>query len=153
MAFQLCRYIKTNGIQCKSPQLNGRPYCYFHNRIKDAHYIFRQVPGLRDVPLCPTEDNEGVQLALSIVINALASDQIDTKRGTALLYGLQLASMNATRLKDVPSYKQIVRETDPEDTLLAPEGHISTQDEDDEARAQRVREILLEEDDEEDDEE
>ena len=33
-----------------------------------------------------------------MVINALAAGQLETKRATALLYGLQLASSNACRL-------------------------------------------------------
>lgn len=157
MSFQLCRYIKTNGLQCQSPQLTGNPYCYFHNRLEHSHYGFRNSNMPKGINLGPTEDRESVQLAISTVINALATDQIETKRATALLYGLQLASMNATRLKTSPSYKHIVRETDPDNPNLAPEGAISTRDEEDAAEAERMREVLSkyfdDEEDEEDEEE
>lgn len=151
MAFQLCRYIKTNGLQCRSPQVKGLPYCYFHHRIEHSHYGFSRAFGPKALPLGPTEDTEAVQLAISTVINALASDQIETNRATALLYGLQLASMNATRLKEAPSYKQIVRETDKDDMKLAPEGLLSTQDEEDEAAEQCIREMLEDDEDEDED--
>ncbi|MBS1813700.1 MAG: hypothetical protein JSS87_02375 [Acidobacteria bacterium] len=143
MSFQLCRYIKTNGLQCRSPQVKGLPYCYFHNRIENSHRPFRYISGTRVLPLGPMEDPEAVQIAISTIVNALASDLVETRRATALLYGLQLASMNTVRLKGAPSCKQIVRETDPKDSKLAPEGLISNQDEDDEGR-----ELFYEDDDE-----
>lgn len=50
------------------------------------------------IELTALEDRESVQVALSVVINALATGNLDIKRATALLYGLQLASSNARGL-------------------------------------------------------
>jgi hypothetical protein len=44
------------------------------------------------------EDGSSIQLALMDVLNALAANQIDTKRAGLLLYGLQVASANAKNL-------------------------------------------------------
>jgi hypothetical protein len=67
------------------------------------------MPG-KQLELLALEDPESIQLALSMVINALATSSLDTKRATALLYGLQLASLNAARLCPKPSASDIVRE-------------------------------------------
>ncbi|HZD76894.1 MAG TPA: hypothetical protein VE218_07815 [Acidobacteriaceae bacterium] len=45
--------------------------------------------------LPPIEDSASVQLALMDVLNALAANQIDSKRAGLLLYGLQVAAANA----------------------------------------------------------
>jgi hypothetical protein len=103
--YSICRHIKTNGLQCHAPALAGKPWCYFHNRLHSRHHRFRPNDANReyfnqgrDLELCALEDRESVQLAISVIINALATNAIETKRATALLYGLQLASMNTARL-------------------------------------------------------
>jgi hypothetical protein len=70
------------------------------------------------------EDPESVQMALSMVINALATGHLETKRATALLYGLQLASMNTARLQLEPYAPNVVRTVDssPEGLDLAQPG-------------------------------
>ena len=76
--YPLCRHIKTNGIQCKSPALTAGLYCFFHKRLYARHNPFRNtpvghaamIPG-HHIQLEPLEDSESVQIALSVVINAL----------------------------------------------------------------------------------
>src|SRR5258708_36649531 len=99
MKYLLCRHIKTNGTQCEAPSLHGEPWCFFHSRLHQRHERFRPVeditePNLRTqhVRLDAIEDRESVQVALSVVLNALASGQMESRRATALLYGLQIAS-------------------------------------------------------------
>jgi hypothetical protein len=124
MQYPLCRHIKTNGLQCHSPALTDGRWCYFHNRLHQQHSIYRQteasrgylIPG-QHIELSTLEDRESVQVALSVVINALATGQLDIKRATALLYGLQLASNNARGLHTEPYAPNIVRTTEP-----SPEG-------------------------------
>ena len=80
MQYELCRHVKTNGTRCKSPSLDGEKWCYFHNRLHQRHTTYRHteatrgylVPG-QHIELAPLEDRESVQLALSCVINALAT--------------------------------------------------------------------------------
>jgi hypothetical protein len=38
IAFPICRHLKTNGVRCKSPALNGEPFCYFHLRLHKEHH-------------------------------------------------------------------------------------------------------------------
>lgn len=85
MPYPLCRHIKTNGLQCEAPSLTGESFCYFHTRLHQRHAAFRHtdrtrgylVPG-QHIELAPIEDRDSVQLALSLVINALAAGQLET---------------------------------------------------------------------------
>jgi hypothetical protein len=131
MNVALCRQIKTNGLRCKAPAMTEAPYCYFHTRLNQRHSGFRHslatrgylVPG-QHIELCPLEDRESVQVALSVVINALATGQLETRRATALLYGLQIASSNAARLNFSPYAPDVVRtaESTPDGLDLADPG-------------------------------
>jgi hypothetical protein len=124
MSYRLCRHIKTNGLQCHSPALDDGHWCYFHHRLHGRHEKYRTteatrgylIPG-QHIELAALEDRESVQVALSVVINALASGNLDIKRATALLYGLQLASNNARGLRTEPFAANIVRTIEP-----SPEG-------------------------------
>ncbi len=116
MQYDLCRHIKTNGVQCQSPALLENPYCFFHTRLNQRHSAYRHTPATRGylipgqhIQLAPLEDRESIQVALSVVINALATGQLEPRRATALLYGLQLASNNAVRLHLEPMPSEIVR--------------------------------------------
>jgi hypothetical protein len=155
MQYELCRHIKTNGLQCKGAALAGGIWCYFHHRLHQRHTAFRPtqatrgylIPG-QHIELTALEDRESVQVALSVVINALAIGQLDIKRATALLYGLQLASNNARGLYTEPCAANTVRAVEPspdgldlaqpgavvelEDTPLLWEGFEEDNDEDEE---------------------
>ncbi|WP_263367338.1 hypothetical protein [Edaphobacter bradus] len=118
MKVQLCRHLKTNGTQCQSPamQYGGSSYCYFHDRLHERHKRFRyteETKGYlirgRHIQLHPVEDAESIQLAISLVVNALATGDLEPQRATALLYGLQLASTNARTLAPKPKPEEIVR--------------------------------------------
>ena len=119
MKLDLCRHIKTNGLRCKSPSVTQTVYCYFHTRLHQRHAAFRPqgdaaryVIAGQHVQLLPLEDRESVQTALSVVINALALGQLETRRATALLYGLQLAAINSGKLNTQPYAPNIVRTID-----------------------------------------
>jgi hypothetical protein len=124
MQYRLCRHIKTNGLQCHSPALDDGQWCYFHHRLHGRHEKYRYTEATRGyllpgqhIELAALEDRESVQVALSVVINALASGNLDIKRATALLYGLQLASNNARGLHTEPYAANVVRAIEP-----SPEG-------------------------------
>ena len=120
MQLALCRHIKTNGTRCKAPSLTDGLWCYFHARLHQRHQTFRHteatrgylVPG-QHIELSALEDRESVQVALSVVINALATGKLEIKRATALLYGLQLASSNARGLHTEPYATSVVRSLEP----------------------------------------
>jgi len=131
MQYPICRHIKTNGLQCQSPSLMEAPYCYFHTRLHQRHAAFRHTPATRGylipgqhIELTALEDRESVQIALSVVINALATGNLEPRRATALLYGLQLASINSAHLHLKPHAPKVVRTIDssPEGLDLAEPG-------------------------------
>ena len=74
------------------------------------------LPG-QHIVLNPLEDRDSVQFALSLVINALATGQLEVKRATALLYGLQLASQNAQRTHSEPFAREMILSTESLDDL------------------------------------
>ena len=124
MSYPLCRHIRTNGRRCRAAALTTSTWCFFHRSLHQSHRRFQHteatrpylIPG-QHIELAPLEDRESIQIALSTVINALAVGQLETVRATALLYGLQLASMNAARLVPLHSHETV--RTTIEDT----EGH------------------------------
>jgi hypothetical protein len=133
MELPLCRHIRTNGLRCKSPALTDAIYCFFHARLHERHSNYRHtaasrgylIPG-QHIQLTTLEDRESIQVALSVVINALATGNLDSRRATALLYGLQLASSNAAQLDLTPYAFEVVRtaESTPDGLDLAEPGAV-----------------------------
>jgi hypothetical protein len=102
MQIPLCRHIKTNRSKCKSPALRGQDFCYFHERHHRRHTVTRRPanqPIPRPIHFDPPEDRDSVQIAISVVVNALALGTLDTRRASTLLYGIQLA---ASHLQPLP---------------------------------------------------
>jgi hypothetical protein len=129
----LCRHIKTNGLQCRAVALAEASFCYFHHRLHARQTNYRPNDLTRpyfevgrDIELGAIEDRESVQFALSVVINAIATNRIDTRRATALLYGLQLASYNAVNINIAPDTPDVVRtmESRPDGLDLAEPGAV-----------------------------
>jgi hypothetical protein len=164
----ICRHIKTNGERCGSPALRTNPFCYFHRNLADCHprppapdltpTIIHPMDPLRELQLAaidasnlalpPLEDRESIQLAVSMIVGALARNQLDSARAGTLLYGLQVASANAVRLNHSPSLDYLVTQT-----TLTPTGEEIAPDEDPRGEI-RFQEFLnsFEEEDDEDDE-
>jgi hypothetical protein len=100
-----CRHIKTSGGKCGSPALRGKPYCYFHVRLKQraarpaSPYLALELPAL--------EDRGAIQIAISEVVSALADHRIEPKRASTLLYALQIASSNARHSEEIVSSKSV----------------------------------------------
>src|SRR5207248_7769018 len=140
MQVSLCRHIRPSGLQCQAVALTSSVFCYFHRRLHDSHSVYRSTmvarPDLQRrgaiFDLGTLEDRVAIQIAISKVVNALATNQIDLQHARALLYGLQLASANARNLSPVPEPQAVVREVQPSPGLLeetatdiAPEGAIT----------------------------
>lgn len=124
MATQFCRHIRINGERCGSPALRSETFCYYHIEVERRHrrtnlrsastpailHPMTLQDGVQRDPMLalpaeplqldfpPLEDRHSIQLALSVLINALAQDRIDPKRAALIFYGLQIASSNARTL-------------------------------------------------------
>jgi len=96
-----CRFIRANGTKCGSPAVKGGRMCYFHTRTertgkrkgrnKDNAVAERLQAPVLEVPVL--EDDLAIQMAVTNVCRQLASEPLDTKRASLLLYGLQVASI------------------------------------------------------------
>lgn len=171
MATQICRHIRTNGSRCGCIALSGKTFCYYHDRTGKLHrsinppsdgietiihpieiqemmqrspmiaeyYRPKTGPLVLDFP--PLEDRESIQIALSMVVTAMAQNRIDPKRAGLMIYGLQVASSNARNLQ--PSRGDIVTQT-----VLDEDGQQIAPDEDPESEivAQQLLELIEQED-------
>ena len=88
MQCDLCRHIKTNGLQCHGVAVTDSVFCYFHRRLHRSHDVYRDKVTLQSalIPRDPflklpaLEDRESIQIAVSSVVNALATGCIDERR-------------------------------------------------------------------------
>jgi hypothetical protein len=109
-----CQHIKVNGVQCGSPAMRERAYCYFHNECLETHGAgdMRVVNGAGmgtvSVSLPPLEDANAIQMALMQIMRLITVGQIDSKQAGLLLYALQTASANLKHLSFEPNWRKIV---------------------------------------------
>lgn len=61
-----------------------------------------------NLDLPPLEDRDSIQLALSMLVSALGANRIETRRASAILYGLQVASANAAHLRPPDPDKLVI---------------------------------------------
>ena len=105
-----CHHIKVNGIQCGSPALRTKKFCYFHHQWRRSHRIRhpRQGAPITFCDLPPLEDANSIQLALMQVTRLLLSGRIDHKTAGLVLYALQTASSNLKNLNLEPNWQKVV---------------------------------------------
>jgi hypothetical protein len=110
-------------------------YCYYHTRLHRLANPSRPTPATGPasppVPLpnatepfkLPVlEDRTAIQVALSQILDGLASSKIDRHTAGLFLYGLQIASQNVERKHDILPYKAVESVTHTrDDDELAPE--------------------------------
>jgi hypothetical protein len=101
----LCRHIFTEGHRCGSPALRGQSLCYYHGRSRREAAMSGHS---RIFPMPRIDDRATIQLALYEVLSRLASGDIEYKRGSIILYGLQIASAN------LPRHAQLKAEPQPQ---------------------------------------
>ena len=81
-----CEYIKANNKQCAAPAKTRGRFCYFHDQARPG----KNAKNPTQMPVL--EDQRALQLAITRVCQRISDDNIDVKRASALLYGLQVAS-------------------------------------------------------------
>jgi hypothetical protein len=92
MQYETCRHVKEDGIYCGSPALQDRKYCHHHliargRRLRRARALREQVPYRMELPAL--EDLTAVQVALSEIVQALGSGQLDHRAAGKMLYAIQ----------------------------------------------------------------
>lgn len=122
-----------NGSRCHSPALRGLNFCYYHNRLHLLASPARTVPAdgsaavlvpevSESFHLPVLEDRSAIQVALSQILDALASNRLDPRRASVLLYGLQVATQNVERKQDILPFNAVESVTHTRDGHeLAPE--------------------------------
>jgi hypothetical protein len=111
-----CIHVDSDGNRCGSHAMYNQYTCY-HHQSEDMPTVFPNQP----FPLDGVQDRASIQIAIGDVLSQLAANTIDTKRASALLYGLQLASSN------LPPHPRPARQpaepaqAKPEDESPAPE--------------------------------
>ena len=93
--YQLCRHIKTNGLRCQSPALDGAAYCYYH--VRTHAMAAPKFIAFSDLKLPLLEDSASIQVAISLITGAFLSSRIDARHTGLLLYALQIASQHIDR--------------------------------------------------------
>src|ERR1700686_2938316 len=100
-----CQHIKVNGMQCGSPALRDKNYCYFHLQWwENTEGV--SVGAQKDrwhAAVTLLEDPNSVQMGLGEVMRMLVKRHIDYKTAALLLYGLQTASSNVRRTSFEPA--------------------------------------------------
>jgi hypothetical protein len=98
-----CQHVKVNGVQCGSPALRRKAYCYFHERAQyERERAATAAPGTRTFGFPLLEDANSIQVALMKVLQMLGAGVLDHKTAALMLYGLQTASANLRSTKFEP---------------------------------------------------
>jgi hypothetical protein len=103
-----CEHLKINGTQCGSPALKRSHFCFFHKRWHETRIVLnanraRRSRAALDLPVL--EDANSVQVSLMQVMRLILNGQLDTKTAGLLLYALQTASSNLSRIDFEPAVK------------------------------------------------
>ncbi len=107
-----CQHVKVNGVQCGSPAMRERSYCYFHYEWRQTHGAgdmeIANGAGKVSIVLPPLEDANSIQMALMEIMRLITAGQIDSKQAGLLLYALQTASANLRHISFEPNWRKVV---------------------------------------------
>src|SRR5215469_286963 len=84
-----CRWVRTDGTSCGSPQMKKHIYCFAHRQMMEARALALSLPAL--------EDANAIQIGIMRIQKALIEGTISTKTAGLLLYSMQLALQNVGR--------------------------------------------------------
>src|SRR6202041_110736 len=67
-----CQHVKVNGVQCASPALRRKPYCYFHERVQyERKLAAEDKSAARNFGFPLFEDANSIQVALMKTVQML----------------------------------------------------------------------------------
>ncbi|QNI31070.1 hypothetical protein H7849_18460 [Alloacidobacterium dinghuense] len=110
--FYECQHVRPSGKKCRAIAIRDHRFCYFHLQSRRGYSAITPAAAVANGATAPApqsatitlpmlEDRTAVQIVLTDVLRALAANQIDCKRASLLLYGLQIASSNCSRLDEI----------------------------------------------------
>jgi hypothetical protein len=91
-----CIWTNADGVRCRSYAMHNKYTC-FHHVIPDMPDVFSNDA----FPLDRPETRDSIQSAIADILVRIAANQMDLKRASSLLYGLQIASTNLTAKEKV----------------------------------------------------
>ncbi|HKV95497.1 MAG TPA: hypothetical protein VJW20_23330 [Candidatus Angelobacter sp.] len=107
-----CRWVRTDGTSCGSPQMKKHIYCFAHRQMMEARALALSLPAL--------EDANAIQVGLMRIQKALIEDTISVKKAGLLLYSMQLALQNVGQVTfGQVKTEELVRETVDEEEALS----------------------------------
>jgi hypothetical protein len=105
---EACQQIKLDGEPCRSAALRGKKFCYYHLHSgpppKDVSNpgVIPQVQF--HLPLL--DDATSIQATISLVCEHLLHRRLEPKKAGILLYAMQVASSNLSRMNEDRSQKK-----------------------------------------------
>jgi len=126
----LCRHVHTDGRRCGSPALRAQNFCYYHDRQRLPRAPLAGRMGI--FRFQPIDDRPAIQIALYDILSRVSAGDLDNKRASILLYGLQIASTNLARQEKLQPATQPLEEVTNHHILgdLAPIEELPTGDAD-----------------------
>ena len=107
-----CRWVRTDGTSCASPQMKKHIYCFAHRQMMEARALALSLPAL--------EDANAIMVGIMRIQKALIDDTISTKKAGLLLYSMQLALQNVGQVTfGQVKTGELVRETVDEDAAIS----------------------------------
>jgi hypothetical protein len=106
-----CQHIKVSGIQCGSPALRKKSFCFYHQQNRpmtvECYSEGQYATGEIDLPVF--EDAHSIQTVIRQVVQMVLQKRIERKTASLLLYALQIASSNLKRMEhEKPQPEQVV---------------------------------------------
>jgi hypothetical protein len=110
-----CQHIKVSGIQCGSPALRSKTFCFYHQQDRpwpvECYSDIEYATG--EITLPYFEDAHSVQAVIRQVVQMVLQKRIERKTASLLLYALQIASSNLKRMElEKPQPEQVVIDPD-----------------------------------------
>ncbi len=121
MQYETCRHIKEDGNYCGSPALRDRKYCYYHlmqrgRRLRRARALRDEVPYRLEIQ--SLDNPYAVRAALTDIVQALASGQLESRIAGKMLYAIQQVSSANRRIEQLEKQKDAQDQAQADDSRV-----------------------------------